>query len=457
MLNTPAVDGSFAGPDDGTGARHGAGGDAKLFFNAIPSAILTLLPDAEFTISAANDEYLKQTGTVREQSVGRSFFDLFPGRSEAQGRDSLEDIRSSLSAVIETRSPQQVDTQPYRMCQAGRLETRYWRVKNAPVLGSDGSLLCVVHQIEDLTESFQSHQQVEARLDRMRTLEDELREREQAVAKERAELERERRSFSQLLARSESWRLGEEKFRLISNTLSQHVWTARADGTVDFHTQQFAEFAGVPRDAGLGDLWANFIHPDDVEGTKLAWSRSVSTGEPYERTFRLRHHTGTYRWTLTRAVALKDDDQTIFKWVGCTTDIHEQVLAQQELRDAHRRKDEFLAMLAHELRNPLAPIGAGAEILLRESGDESRVLRVSEMISRQVKHVTGLIDELLEVSRVTTGRVSLDEQTVDMKRVVRDSTEQVRPLMDMRQHRWRLACRRNRFAFGATPIDWCRC
>jgi hypothetical protein len=123
ILNTSAVAGSLAVPDESRGARHGY---------AIPSAILILLPDAEFTLSAASDEYLKQTWTVREQVVARSFFDLFPGRPGAAGRRTVDDLRSSLLAVIETRVPQQVDTQLSTVSlQAGRLET-YWRHKECP-------------------------------------------------------------------------------------------------------------------------------------------------------------------------------------------------------------------------------------------------------------------------------------------------------------------------------------
>lgn len=94
---------------------------------------------------------------------------------------------------------------------------------------------------------------------------------------------------------------------------------------------------------------------------------------------------------------LRNVEHRIVKWVGTNTDIHEKVLAEQELRDAHRRKDEFLAMLAHELRNPLVPIGAGAEMLAMANSEDQRVREVSDMIRRQVKHVTGLINDLLEV------------------------------------------------------------
>lgn len=105
----------------------------------------------------------------------------------------------------------------------------------------------------------------------------------------------------------------------------------------------------------------------------------------------------------------------------------------RSLQAADRRKDEFLAMLAHELRNPLAPIRAAGD-LLRLSADNPRLLKVSEVVTRQVEHMTGLVDDLLDVSRVTRGLVELARDPVDMKQVLAAAIEQVRPLIEARSH-----------------------
>jgi signal transduction histidine kinase len=112
----------------------------------------------------------------------------------------------------------------------------------------------------------------------------------------------------------------------------------------------------------------------------------------------------------------------------------ERVRAEEALRLADRRKDEFLAMLAHELRNPLAPISAAAQLLNMGPPDAARVERTSAIIARQVAHMTGLIDDLLDVSRVTRGLVVLGRDEVDLRRVVDDAVEQVRPLIEARRH-----------------------
>ncbi|HSV48559.1 MAG TPA: PAS domain-containing sensor histidine kinase, partial [Ramlibacter sp.] len=116
------------------------------------------------------------------------------------------------------------------------------------------------------------------------------------------------------------------------------------------------------------------------------------------------------------------------------TDISARMRAEQRLKDSDQRKDEFLAMLAHELRNPLAPIGAAAELLERGQLDATLVSQASAIIRRQVRHLTGLVDDLLDVSRVTRGLVTLDCRRVDTKRVLSEAVEQVRPLMEARRH-----------------------
>jgi PAS domain S-box-containing protein len=116
-------------------------------------------------------------------------------------------------------------------------------------------------------------------------------------------------------------------------------------------------------------------------------------------------------------------------------DINKRKDYENKLKEADRRKDEFLAMLAHELRNPLAPVSAAADLLRLTHMDEDRVKQTSEIIARQVKHMTGLIDDLMDVSRVTRGLISLEQETLDVASIVSSAIEQVRPLIEARAHR----------------------
>ena len=140
-------------------------------------------------------------------------------------------------------------------------------------------------------------------------------------------------------------------------------------------------------------------------------------------------NTGKALWIELRAYPAGKDDMAIV-----VRDISERKAAEIKLKEGDRRKDEFLAMLAHELRNPLAPIGAAAQLLQIAKLDEARVRSTSQIINRQVGHMTHLIDDLLDVSRVTRGLVELEREALDVGHIVRDAIEQVTPLVQARRH-----------------------
>ncbi|MDB5727329.1 MAG: domain S-box protein [Noviherbaspirillum sp.] len=159
------------------------------------------------------------------------------------------------------------------------------------------------------------------------------------------------------------------------------------------------------------------------------YGRVARTGEPvrFENEAKALH-----RWY--DVYAFKTDEAYAGKVAVLFKDITERKRHEQEMQRADRSKDEFLAMLAHELRNPLAPISAAADLLRLARLDETRVRQTSELIARQVRHMTNLVDDLLDVSRVTRGLITLKTEALDAKRIVSDAIEQVRPLIESRRH-----------------------
>ena len=141
------------------------------------------------------------------------------------------------------------------------------------------------------------------------------------------------------------------------------------------------------------------------------------------------------RIVLNSGAPIRNEAGAIIGAVVAQMDITDRIRAEEALRQADQRKDEFLAMLAHELRNPLAPITSAAAILASRPADEATARRTGEIIARQAKHMTGLIDDLLDVSRVTQGKVELDSVALDARDVIADAIEQVRPLIEKHAHR----------------------
>ncbi len=226
----------------------------------------------------------------------------------------------------------------------------------------------------------------------------------------------------------------EARFRLIANAIPQLVWSADAEGVNDYLNSRWREFTGLPEALIGGHGWVDLIHPDDLPLLQARWSQSLASGAPYEVEHRMRHQGGEYRWMLNRAEAWLDESGRPTRWLGTVTDIHDKKTGEEELRAQARRKDEFLAMLAHELRNPLAPISNAAQLLSMTALDPQRVRQSSDVIIRQVRHMTSLVDDLLDVSRVTRGLVELERERVDIRAVVASAVEQARPLIDARRH-----------------------
>jgi len=184
----------------------------------------------------------------------------------------------------------------------------------------------------------------------------------------------------------------------------------------------------------LGSGWTPLIHPDDLAELRASWAHSLATSTLFEIEHRILHCSGEFRWVLNRALPVRDESGQVTRWMGTVTDVHDQRLAAEALRVANERKDEFLAMLAHELRNPLAPISSAAQILKLRGIDPRRSAQASDVIARQVKHMVELVDDLLDVSRVTRGLVELEREPVEVEAIVASAIEQARPLIDKRGH-----------------------
>ena len=179
------------------------------------------------------------------------------------------------------------------------------------------------------------------------------------------------------------------------------------------------------------------FHHDDLERVDLALRRALSGEAPYDVEFRLVGPEGSIRWVSDRAIVFLDQTGTPLRVLGVCTDITEQKRSEErnttllrEIQHADESKNKFLAMLAHELRNPLAPLRNSVHLLRMRGGDAAMVAQVRDMMDRQVTHMGRLVDDLLDVSRITRGLVSLNRERVDLAQLARLTVEDHRALFE---------------------------
>jgi len=254
-------------------------------------------------------------------------------------------------------------------------------------------------------------------------------------------------------------RESEARFRTIANLVPQMIWSTLPDGYHDYYNQRWYAFTGVPEGSTDGEAWNGMFHPDDQERAWSSWRRSLATGEPYEIEYRLRDRNGDYQWVLGRALPVRDDSGAIVRWMGTCTEIHDLKRVQRALEDsqdalrmADRQKDQFLAMLAHELRNPLAPIATAAHLLKVGGSDAAGVQRAAGIIERQARHMRDLVEDLIDVSRVTRGLATLQPKLTRLDEATAAAMEQVAPLVEARRHDLRVADRAPGLSLVMDPV-----
>lgn len=224
----------------------------------------------------------------------------------------------------------------------------------------------------------------------------------------------------------------EAKFRAIADSMPQMVWSTLPNGYHDYYNARWYEFTGVPAGSTDGEGWNGMFHPEDQDRAWAAWRHSLETGEPYQIEYRLRHHSGEYRWTLGRAMPLRDPLGRIVRWFGTCTDIHETKLAAEEREIvaqelSHRIKNIFsvlngivslsartypeLKPLAETLRERISALGV-AHDFVRPHSAASRPEQVGVTVQ-------GLIETLLRPYReagderlsITGADASIDDRS----------------------------------------------
>lgn len=352
------------------------------FFQQAPG-IMAVLREPEHVFELANEAYYQLVGN--RELIGRSIRDALP-EIEGQGLYEL------LDRVYQSGEPYVGRGVPIKLRQADSelLKQYYVDFVYQPIRDSAGQVSGIFIEGSDVTDAVKANHA--------------LRE-------------------------------SEKHLRQLANTIPHLAWLAEPDGQILWFNDRWYEYTGTSPKEMEGWGWQSVHDPKRLPDIIENYKQCLVNGDPMEMTFPLRSASGEFRTFFTRATPLRDEAGKILQWLGTNTDIHEMEQVQEELKAANRRKDEFLAMLAHELRNPLAPISSASELLKLSADNPQRVKTTSEIISRQVLHMTGLIDDLLDVSRVTRGLITLQNEPLSLKHIINDAQEQVSSLIEQKhQH-----------------------
>ena len=351
--------------------------ELRLIANAMP-ALLSYV-DAEARYLWCNEGYRRMFGYTAEQIRGKHI-------REVLGIAGWESVRAQLARAL---SGELLSFENQVRLADGALSEGH--VSFVPHRDASGSVRGVVVMVNDVTD--------------------------------RKAAERALRNSEEMLERSQS---------------SAHVGSWEVDlaaardarpGAMKWSAETYRLFGYEPGSLEASQAaFLECIHPDDRDRMRSSTDRFARLAEPYENEYRVVRPDGTVRVLHSWVEFESDATGKPIRVIGTCQDITERKRAEQELRDADRRKDEFLAMLSHELRNPLAPILSAVEII-EQARSEQRELRATyqAVITRQVLHMKRLLDDLFDVARVSQGKIQLRRERVELTTLLLQAVEVSRP------------------------------
>ncbi|MFO0887774.1 MAG: response regulator [Isosphaeraceae bacterium] len=232
----------------------------------------------------------------------------------------------------------------------------------------------------------------------------------------------------------------ERRLRLALKASRTEVWTwelATDRFTWSDESETLRTFR-LGASAGKLERFRQLVHEDDRGRVFEALQDAISRGAPYQCEFRMVRPDGEVRWVTNLGVVQYDEARQPAAMIGTITDVTDRKRAEEALRQADRRKDQFLATLAHELRGPLAPLRTGLHVL-GNSPEPAVSARIRDMMERQLSHMVRLIDDLLDVSRITSDKFTLQKQCVSLQEVTETAVEASRPLIEASGHHLTIA------------------
>ena len=444
--------------------------DFRALFESTPGLHLVLAPD--LTIVAASEAYLRATFTKREEILGRGIFDVFPDNPDDPTAMGVANLRASLERVLRGGVPDAMAFQKYDIrrteAEGGGFEERYWSPINSPVIGVDGQVVYIIHRVEDVTEFVRLKQQGIEQLqfnEDLRTRSDQMEAEVYSRAQEVAEANRKLSATIGVLKaevaereRAQAALHREREFlaALLEN-MEDGIVACDAEGVLTLFNRATREFHGLPDEPLPAERWAEhydlFLADDETRMARedIPLFRALQGERVRNAEMVIAPKHGPRRRLTASGRALFSASGEKLGAVVVMHDITTQRQAEEErvhliqerearksAEESNSLKDEFLATLSHELRTPLTAILGWTSMLSAGQLDGETAARALETIHRNARAQNHLIDDLLDVSRIITGKLRLDVSTIDPAQLIEVAVGAVRPAAEAKDIRLQL-------------------
>ncbi|MBC7713083.1 MAG: PAS domain-containing sensor histidine kinase [Rhizobacter sp.] len=214
----------------------------------------------------------------------------------------------------------------------------------------------------------------------------------------------------------------EDRYRILTDSLPQLMWTADAGGNVNYANKRCIDYTGLPSQEKFGQGWVSSIHPEDFPDVAQAWMKAMETANPFNEEYRMKGADGTYRWFLGRAVPIMLKNGKVDYWISSATDIDVQKQSIENLEHERILREQFVATLSHDLKNPLSAAKTAAHMIGKYSNSPEKLVSLSGRVVDNLNRAAQMIDNLLDANRIKAGfKLELDLEEMELCSLVSET------------------------------------
>jgi len=227
-------------------------------------------------------------------------------------------------------------------------------------------------------------------------------------------------------------RASDKQFKLLADSSPVMIWMTNADRVPTWFNKNWQDFTGLDLDQSINGKVSDWIYPDDYDSVIQSFGESFDTQKDFKKEYRIKNSDGEFRWLLCNAVPMYNNDE-FCGYIGVCVDINDHKVSEEKIRKALQSRDQFLSVASHELKTPISSLTLQAQVFKKmlekqesEAIPKEKIIKVSEQITRQVFRLDRLIDDMLDNSRINSGRFHIHPEEFNIAELIEDTTERIK-------------------------------